>query len=258
MLVNELGARRLELPDEHELQVNEKKGARIASACYETDKFRKIRMTYFDAGKKVQVFNSLWYPRAEYEAPVLGVDLLCFGPHKVLAVIDCQPLLPKGSSEEFRSHKDRSFAAIREKYPALCGKMSNRYYDSETFFSDAMLFGRLEEHASITTDVLPAYKDYLDAYLNMMEKVKPSSSEADKARVVEQQRGYDQYSAEHDPAHGLFVSYFGSDWADSYVHDFLFSSSVKKEDDSKGVAAVKKEKARTNAHAPVTVGSSTK
>ena len=46
MLVNELGARRLELPDEHELQVNEKKGARIASACYETDKFRKVRVAW--------------------------------------------------------------------------------------------------------------------------------------------------------------------------------------------------------------------
>ena len=60
LLENELGARRVELGTDMALQTNEKMGARIASAEYETDDFRKIRMTYFDAGKKVQVYNSLW------------------------------------------------------------------------------------------------------------------------------------------------------------------------------------------------------
>jgi hypothetical protein len=41
-------------------------------------------MTYFDAGSKVQVFNSLWYPRHHCgDMPVLGIDLLCFGGGKV-------------------------------------------------------------------------------------------------------------------------------------------------------------------------------
>ena len=60
LLEGELGARRVELSEDMALQTNEKMGARIASAEYETDDFRKIRMTYFDAGKKVQVYNSLW------------------------------------------------------------------------------------------------------------------------------------------------------------------------------------------------------
>jgi hypothetical protein len=32
------------------------KPARISNLCYKNDKFRKIRMTYFDAGENVQVF----------------------------------------------------------------------------------------------------------------------------------------------------------------------------------------------------------
>ena len=30
------------------------------------------------------------------------------------------------------------------------------------------------------------------------------------------------YNADIDPAHGLFKSYFGKDWADDFVNNFLF------------------------------------
>ena len=36
------------------------------------------------------------------------------------------------------------------------------------------------------------------------------------------QNAYDVYSAERDPAHGLFTSHFGKDWSDRFLHDFLF------------------------------------
>ena len=64
-----LEATPLELRGDLALQVNEKKGARVGSACFESPLFRKVRMTYFDAGAGVQVFNSLWYPRFERDAP---------------------------------------------------------------------------------------------------------------------------------------------------------------------------------------------
>jgi hypothetical protein len=35
------------------------KPARISNLCYKNDKFRKVRMTYFDAGENVQVFFQL-------------------------------------------------------------------------------------------------------------------------------------------------------------------------------------------------------
>lgn len=34
---------------------------------------------------------------------------------------------------------------------------------------------------------------------------------------------YDQYSAEKDPAVGLFMSYWGKPWALKFTHEFLFS-----------------------------------
>jgi hypothetical protein len=39
-----------------------------------------------------QVFNSVWYPHEDLDLPILGIDLLLFGGHKILAIVDFQPL----------------------------------------------------------------------------------------------------------------------------------------------------------------------
>ena len=63
------------------------KASHIASFCVETEDFRKIRFTYMDGGKSLQIFNSVWYPRFDTDAPILGIELLLFGGHKMLAVV---------------------------------------------------------------------------------------------------------------------------------------------------------------------------
>lgn len=219
----EMGAHRLDLPNDIQLQMNMKKGARIGSECYATDNFRKIRMSYFDAGDKVQVFNSLWYPRTDLNAPVLGIDLLCFAQKTLLCVVDCQPLTQQ---EEEPKHV-QTFREIRERYPALCGRMSQRHYDENQFFSDGMLFGRLDHTEDIHETVFPAFREYVGAYMDLIDGIAPDSSARDAVRRY--QCDYDQYNAERDPAHGLFTSYFGEEWATEFVHGFLFTGTEKKD-----------------------------
>lgn len=50
-----------------------------------------MRLTYFDAGAKVQVLNAVIYPDSSLDFPLLGIDLISFGG-KHLAGIDFQPL----------------------------------------------------------------------------------------------------------------------------------------------------------------------
>lgn len=47
--------RSLPIEDRFAYQTSPVKPARIASVCYEGERFRKVRMTYFDAGEQVQV-----------------------------------------------------------------------------------------------------------------------------------------------------------------------------------------------------------
>lgn len=210
-------------PKDLSFQQAEKPLGRIESWLWRSDKFRKIRATYIDAGWKAQVFNSVWYPSPEYDLPLLGIDFLSFGKKKVLCVMDFQPLTQEQAYLEKYCER---MEAVRNKYEGLSGKMSARFYDEAQFFSKQLIFAKFDNQEPIESQLLPAFKEYVVEYMNMMEAATPDSSEAGMARVKELQREYDQYSAERDPAVGLFSTYWGEEWAEKFTHEFLFSDSV--------------------------------
>ena len=43
---------------------------------------------------------------------------------------------------------------------------------------------------------------------------------------------FDTFNARRDPAKAMFAKVFGKEWAEEFVHGFLFSDSVREEDES--------------------------
>mmetsp|Transcript_11833 Transcript_11833/g.17739 ORF Transcript_11833/g.17739 Transcript_11833/m.17739 type:complete len:404 (-) Transcript_11833:99-1310(-) len=208
-------------------KANEEKKARIVSHCYTSDEYRKIRMTYYDAGDNTQVFNSVWYPDPKYNLPILGIDLLSFNRKKFLAIVDFQPLHEK--EEDHAATFEHRLSPIKNQYDSLKGKMSSKFYDETQFFSQQMLFARFEDSTVVENDLFPAFQKYVSMHQSLIEETEAKTDPEDVERVMERQRAYDTYSAERDPATGLFASMFGKEWADDYVFDFLFSLSEKTE-----------------------------
>eukprot|EP00978_Attheya_sp_CCMP212_P036839 scaffold169925_cov60-Attheya_sp.AAC.1 len=83
---------------------------------------------------------------------------------------------------------------------------------------------------------MPAFQRYVGAHVDMLRQTEPSVPQMDF--VLDRQQAYDTYSAERDPATGLFASMFGKEWADQFVYNFLFSMSEKSESDSTTVPAM--------------------
>lgn len=204
---------------------NEKKKARIVSTCFASDEYRKIRMTYYDAGDGCQVFNSVWYPDPKYNLPVLGIDLLSFNRKKYLAIVDFQPI--HDEEGDHAAPFEARLEPIKEKYEPLKGRMSSKFYDETQFFSQQMLFARFEDENVVNNDLFPAFQEYVKTHLDLVKETAPDTSAM--PLVLDRQLAYDSYSAERDPATGLFASMFGGDWADGFVYDFLFSLAEKKE-----------------------------
>ncbi|CAM9737232.1 unnamed protein product [Choristocarpus tenellus] len=207
---------------------NTDKKARILSMTFTCQEIRKVRLTYFDGGSKVQVLNAVIYPDVSLDLPILGIDLITFGK-KHLAGMDFQPLF---DDEAYRKRISNTLSPVKAKYPEFAQKMSSRFYDSAQFFSEEMLFGRYEDSSIITTRLLPAFKEYLSLYvaeLKEANRVGGDPSQEGCERVLDRQRAYDQYNAQRDPAHGLFVNYFGQEWSDAFMDDFLFELSVRPE-----------------------------
>jgi len=203
---------------------NKEKAARIVNLCFASDEYRKIRLTYYDAGEKCQVFNAVWYPHHDQNLPILGIDLLSFNRKKYLAIVDFQPLYQE---EELHAvtYEDSILEPIREDYPSLKGKMSSNFYDETQFFSRSMLFSRFDNEEIINDELFPAFQRYVQSHVGLMKATKSSPKHV--RPVSERQVEYDTYSAERDPATALFASMFGKEWADEFVYGFLFSQSVK-------------------------------
>ena len=60
----------------------------------------------------------------------------------------------------------------------------------------------------------------------MLARAEPLTEPEDNKRVVQAQKDFDQYSAERDPASGLFSSYFGHEWSERFLYEFLFEDAV--------------------------------
>lgn len=195
--------------------------ATIQSWSYQCPELRKIRYTYMDAGETLQVFNSVIYPNYQYDLPFLGVDFLSFGQVKNLIVLDFQPLF---QDQAYQDKYIRPLKALHEKYPDLAQGLEMKFYDANQYFSKYLLFAKVSPEV-IPTRVFAAFKDYLDLYWQMMAEATPLSDPEDRKRVMQAQRQYDQYSADRDPAHGLFSSHFGGEWASRFLYEFLFDTA---------------------------------
>jgi len=206
---------------------NKDKKARIVNQCYQSDEYRKIRMTYYDAGDSTQVFNSVWYPDPAYNLPVLGIDLLSFNRKKYLAIVDFQPIHEEESDHAIEY--EHRLQPIKDKYESLKGRMSSKFYDETQFFSEQMLFARFSEEEVVSRDLFPAFQQYVKLHTELITETTPNCSTTEQEFVLKRQQAYDTYSAERDPATALFANMFGKEWADEFVFDFLFSLSEKKD-----------------------------
>ena len=198
-----------------------KNRATIQSWCYQCPELRKIRYTYIDAGETAQVFNCVMYPSHKYDIPLLGIDFLSFGTKKILVVLDFQPLFRDRAYQEKYIEPMRE---IRDKYNELAQNLEMKFYDANQYFSKYLLFAKTDAE-TVVNRLFPAYQEYIQLYWQTLESAKILTEPEDIQRIVKAQQDYDQYSAERDPAHGLFSSYFGSEWAEKFLYDFLFESA---------------------------------
>lgn len=200
---------------------NREKTIRIHTSQFASDEYKLIRLTVVDAGTRLQVFTSLWYPRPEINLPVLGIDLLMFNNFKKhLCICDFQ------SIQEDETHHAATYEnllkPIRDAHPLLQEKMTPRFYDENQFFSNQILLGRAgaeDDADEMLRQMTTAVQQYTQVHVDLVKSTLPQDN------ILHRHQAYDVYSAARDPAHGLLASNFGRDWADDYVHDVLFPLS---------------------------------
>lgn len=214
---------------------NDKKKARIVNICASSKEYRKIRMTYYDAGDTTQVYNAVLYPRLEYNLPILGIDLLAFNRKKYLAIVDFQPI--HDTEADHATQYEHLLQPIKEQYDSLKGRMSSKFYDETKHFSQQMLFARFDDESVVERDLFPAFRSYVQTHLDLIRDTEPETNTKAMKDVLRYHTKYDTYSADRDPATGLFAAMYGKEWAEDFVHNFLFDLSDPPSDDDKKKSA---------------------
>ncbi len=208
---------------EFELQRSERNASTIRSWLWDVPGFRRWRVTRLDAGESLQVLNSVAYPSHDLDHPILGIDLLWFGARqKLVAVLDFQPLI---QDESYLKRHFSGLKALNERFPELNGEETMRSFDPHQYFSPWLLFcrgGAEQAHDSLP----PAFDEFMKCFWNLHDTAKTVPSQLPPDEVDRLQIAYDVYSAERDPAHGLFTSHFGKAWSDKFLHTFLFPAAL--------------------------------
>lgn len=223
-LFDKFDLQKREIPTGLEVNVSDRgrNSATIRSWCYQCPQLRKIRYTYIDAGESAQIFNSVIYPSHDLDLPLLGIDFLSFGKVKNLIVLDFQPLF---QDEAYQKKYIHPLKALHDRYPDLAQDLEMKFYDANQYFSKYLLFAKTDAQ-TVATRVFAAFKDYLNLYWQLLDRAERLNDRQDIDRIVKAQKDYDQYSADRDPASGLFSSYFGHAWSERFLYEFLFEDAV--------------------------------
>ena len=187
-------------------------------------KLRQIRAAHVQGGKSLQVLNFVIFPQPNYDLPFFGADLVTL-PGGHLIALDMQPLF-------------RDDPAYQKKYtePILPTFKDHQKHlpwggdfpaEAKPFFSPAFLWTRPQETEVVETRVFAAFKDYLEAYLDFVDKAEEVTDSDSLAEILQAQRNYISYRAEKDPARGMFKRFYGEEWTEEYIHGFLFDLERK-------------------------------
>jgi len=196
------------------LRGNQDPSVRMGTILFESDIFRRIRLTYYDGGP-IQVVNSLWYPRSQYDIPLLGINVISFGETaRQLCVIDFQPLT------EGQREMGSTLEGIKKEIPTLSGNISGKFYD-DRFFSPNILIGKFEDISNLNQATAPAVMKALEGYLSLTEGLEAEEIGAHHRDRMKEE--YNRYNGEKDPSLGIYEAQFGSEWAREYVDRVKFA-----------------------------------
>jgi len=177
----------------------------IHSKLYSTDTILKSRETYIDNSKSF-IYNNIIYPRTGSNLPCLGIDLMAFMEKKVIIVFDFQH--PKDHYEYHHPIVDDNMSEYLDITKDI------RFFEAGNHFSRYVYVKKCT--MSEVNNYLTDFSKYVKVFADLLDHSKPTGSDESEYCV------FDQYMLKLDPVSGFMESNFGKEFAERYVHDFLF------------------------------------
>jgi phycoerythrobilin:ferredoxin oxidoreductase len=186
---------------------------------YQAPKLRQIRAAHVQGGNSLQVLNFVIFPHLNYDLPFFGADLVTL-PGGHLIALDMQPLFRDDLN--YQAKYSDPILPIFETYQQHLPWGGDFPEEASAFFSPTFLWTRPKETKLVETHVFDAFKAYLQAYLDFVDRAEVVTDTQSLEAIKKSQLCYLRYRAEKDPARGMFNRFYGSEWTEEYIHGFLF------------------------------------
>jgi phycocyanobilin:ferredoxin oxidoreductase len=198
----------------------------IENSCYQTPQFRKLHLELAKVGKNLDILHCVMFPHAQFNLPILGIDIVAGRGQISAAIVDLSPVLAAASDE--LTDTGFSVAILPEEYekrlsqipPIQFGKPRD-LPDWGDIFSKFCLFIRPESPQE-EAEFLDQVTRYLFIHCQLACQSQPVETEATKASILAGQRHYCAQQQKNDKTRRILESAFGTEWADRYFRTMLF------------------------------------
>jgi phycoerythrobilin:ferredoxin oxidoreductase len=189
-----------------------------------SEKLGQTRAVHVQESSSLHVLYFVIFPHFNFDLPFFGADLATLrGSH--LSALDMQPLF--GGDADYQAKYtapiEQTFQAHQPHLP-WGGDFPE---EAKQFFSPRFLWTRPKQTEVAETRVFAAFKDYLAAYLDLVDRAEPMTSGAKLDNILQAQLRYLRYRGEKDPARRMFKRFYGQEWTQEYIHGFLFDLERK-------------------------------
>ena len=181
----------------------------INNLYFSNSQFRKVRLTNFVSENK-QMFNSVWYPSYEYDAPILSIHLVNYGKNK----LGKDRAMCFVNLVEIEKNKyTQPFIELKQNYPELNENNIKPLLPYEKYLNDAMLYAHIYDFNKFQTILPEALKTYFAIYLNTFQKT------TDIDLVKEKHIEYNNFRAKTD-LHFMPKDFFEPEWYSAMIQDY--------------------------------------
>lgn len=184
----------------------------IENACYQTPQFRKLHLELARVGQTLDILHCVMFPRADYDLPMFGCDLVGGRGQISAAIVDLSPVrrdrtLPSAYQQALKAMPMVEFSQPRE-VPSW-----------GDIFSKACLFVR-----PVSADEEQQFLQRVAAYLTLhcQQAIATPPTPERRQELLAGQQHYCTQQQQNDKTRRVLEKAFGDDWADRYMTTVLF------------------------------------